>query len=120
MVIDEIIRFSFFAGVIPALAATSLAYANTAKGAPLRALLRDYWLYESGNLDRQFLEADDFPVECLVDVALAGLARLDGFPIDRLDLNLSVRTLCFRNKCRYHLHYDKHPLCGVKEETSGM
>jgi hypothetical protein len=55
-----------------------------------------------------------------VDVALATLERLDGVPLDRADLAMSVRTLCMREKFRYHLHDDKQPQCGVKEERDGM
>jgi hypothetical protein len=69
MVIDQIIRFSFCAGVIPLLAPTSLAYNSTVQGSLLRKLLRDYWMYESGNIDRETLLAEDFPVECLQDIA---------------------------------------------------
>lgn len=123
MVIDEITRFGFDAGVIPLLGPTSLVYTSTAKGSPLRALLRDYWMHESGNIDRETLLADDFPVECLQDIALAMLKKFDEFPqnpFSRNDLALSVRTLCLKDKCRYHLHDDKHPQCGVKEESIGM
>lgn len=120
MAIDEIIRFSGLARVVPPLAATSLAYSSTAEGAPLRALVRDYWMYESGNVERRALSAEDFPVECLQDVILAALDRLDELPLERADLNMSVRTLCLRDKCRYHLHGRQHPQCGVEEERNGM
>jgi hypothetical protein len=123
MVIDEITRFSLNTGVIPLLAPTSLVYNSTAKGSPLRKLLCDYWMYDSGNIDRETLLADDFPVECLQDVALAVLKKFDEFPQNpfiRSDLALSVRTLCLKEKCRYHLHDDKDPQCGVKEQSDGM
>ena len=123
MVIDKITRFGFDAGVIPLLAPTSLVYNSTAKGSPLRALLRDYWMHDSGNIDRETLLADDFPVECLQDIALAVLKKFDEFPqnpFSRHELALSVNTLCLKEKCRYHLHDDKHPQCGVKEERDGM
>ena len=122
-VIDEITRFGFFAGVIPLLTPTSLVYNSTAKGSPLRKLLCDYWMHESGNIDRETLLAEDFPVECLQDIALAVLKKFDEFPqnpFSRHELAFSVRTLCLKNKCRYHLHDDKHPTCGVKEERDGM
>jgi hypothetical protein len=120
MVIDEVIRFSDLARVIPPQAASSLAYTSTAQGAPLRALLRDYWMYKSGNVERLALRADDFSVECLQDVILAALDRLDKLPLERANLNMSVRTLCLRDKCRYHLHDHQHPQCGAKEERNGM
>lgn len=123
MVIDQIIRFSFCAGVIPLLAPTALAYNSTVKGSLLRKLLCDYWMHESGNIDRETLLAEDFPVECLQDIIIAVLEKFNEFPfvpIHRNDLALSVRTLCFRDKCRYHLHDDKHPPCGVKGERDGM
>lgn len=120
MVIDEIVRFSDMARVIPLLAPTSLAYSSTANGASLRKLLRDYWMYESSRVERQELRAEDFPAECLQDIALAALERLDGLPLERADINMSVRALCTRDKCRYHLHDRLHPQCGVKEERGGM
>lgn len=120
MVIDEIVRFGGKAWSIPLLAPTSLAYSTTVKHDPLRALVRDYWMYESSNVERQALRADDFPAECLVDIALATLERFDGVPLDRADLAMSVRTLCLVDKCRYHLHDDKNPQCGVKAERDGL
>lgn len=120
MVIDEIVRFGGKVWGIPLFTPTSLAYASTAKNDPLRAMVRDYWMYKSSNVERQALRADDFPVECLVDVALATLERFDGVPLDRADLAMSVRILCLNDKCQYPLHDDKHPQCGVKEERDGM
>jgi hypothetical protein len=120
IVIDEIVRFSDMARVIPLLVPTSLAYGSTANGASLRKLLRDYWMYESSRVERQELRADGFPAECLQDIALAALERLDGLPLERADINMSVRTLCLREKYRYHLHDRLHPQCGVKEERDGM
>lgn len=123
MVIDEIVSFADEVRCIPLQAPTSLAYASTAEGSPLRALLRDYWVYDSGTVERRVLRADGIPVECLQDVALAVLEKFDEFPQNafvRGDLALSVRTLCVREKCRYHLHDEKHPQCGVKEEGDGV
>jgi hypothetical protein len=120
LAIDEIVRFGDMFKVIPLLGPTSLAYGSTAEDAPLRKLVRDYWMYESSNLERQALRAEEFPVECLQDVALAVLERFDGLPLERADLAMSPRTLCLQGKCRYHLHDDKNPQCGVKVERSGM
>jgi len=120
MVVDEIVRFGDKAGSIPLLGPTSLAYGNTVEGAPLRNLIRDYWMYESSNVERQALRAEEFPVECLQGIALAVLERFDGLPLERADLAMSPRTLCLQDKCRYHLHDDKHPQCGVKVERDGM
>lgn len=99
---------------------TSLAYDSTVEGAPLRKLVRDYWMYESSNVERQALRASDFPVECLQDIALAVLERFDRLPLDRADLAMSPRTLCLRDKCRYPLHDRQHPQCRAKEERDGM
>lgn len=123
LVIDEIVRFADEVRCIPLAGPTSLAYASTVEGSPLRALLRDCWVYDSGNVERPALRADGFPVECLQDVALSVLERFDEFPQNafvRGDLALSVRTLCVREKCRYHLHDENHPQYGVKEERDGV
>lgn len=96
--------------------------ANIASGKIIRSvdLVRDHWMYESGNVKRRAFRVDDFPVECLQDVIIAAFDRLDELPLERADLNMSVRTLCLRDKCRYHLHGRQHPQCGVNEKRDGM
>ena len=65
IVIDEMIRFSSTVKTIPSQGPIALAYGSALKDNPLRSLLRDYWIYESGNANRQVLCAEDFPAECL-------------------------------------------------------
>jgi len=118
-VIDEIIRLSNAAKIIPLHGPTALAYEHTVKGNPLRALLRDYWIYESSITERKILRTNDFPAECLRDITLALLGKFDELPLRPISLNLSLGTLCLRDKCRYHSHDEKHPRCVVKEEHTG-
>jgi hypothetical protein len=119
MVIDEVIRLTNAGKIIPMRGPIVLAYSSTIKDHPLHALIRDYWIYESSNTERRVLRADDFPAECLQDITLALLGKFDEFPLRQFNLNLSVGTLCLRDKCRYHSHDEKHRRCVVKEEHTG-
>jgi hypothetical protein len=118
-VIDEIIRLSSSCKIIPLQGPIVLAYEHTVKGNPLRALIRDSWIHESSITERRILRANDFPAECLQDITLALLGKFDEYPLRRVDLSLSVDTLCVRDRCRYHSHDEKHPRCVVKEDHTG-
>lgn len=106
MVIDEIIRFRETAKVVPVpmQAAISLAYKFTVKNDPLRRLLRDCWVCDPRKTDREVLLADDFPVECLQDIAVASLTSIDEYLSRRWQLHpfTSIRELCGADKCHYH------------------
>lgn len=114
MVVDKIIRTSDSLGFIPTQGPISVAYASTDKGSPLRALLRDYWIYESALIetDSERLRADNFPVECLQDIAIEML-RIVNECAGNFDE--TVKDLCSADVCRYHHHNGLYTRCVVGE-----
>ena len=69
MIMDKLIKFVAQTGEIPKHGPTSLAYNSTADSSPLRALLRDYWVYQIPTDGADHLKANDFPKDFLQDVA---------------------------------------------------
>ena len=107
MVIDELMDFVAKAAQIPRYAPTSLAYNSTAGNNPLRALLRDYWVYQMPTDGADLLKANNFPKDFLRDVAAEFML---------LRLGKATTQDCKRDKCSekclYHQHDDEHPQCG--------
>ena len=118
MVVAEIVRASRLLGCIPTQSPTSLAYASTVEGSPLRRLLRDYWLYESASThtDHERVRAASFPLECLQDIAMEGLRTLE-VPAEYSYVRFkTVKTICAERVCYYHQHDELHPKC-VPEDS---
>jgi hypothetical protein len=112
MALGEIIRSSMLLRVIPMQVPTSLAYASTAKDSPLRTLLRDYWVYESGSTDtdRERLRTAGFPSEFSQDIAIEML-RIVSESEDYDPFDKTVKEIYSDNKCHYHQHDELHPSC---------
>lgn len=114
MVVAEIIRASRVLGCIPTQGLITLAYASTAKGNPLRKLIRDYWICESASTrtDPERLRAADFPSECMQDIAIEMLRTSGEIPTDYHYVHFkTVQTICSEDMCRYHQHDELHPGC---------
>ena len=110
MVIDEIIRFSDVADVVPDSHFWDV-YSRTPRNSPLRILMRDYWMYEMNAMDANPLGG--VPKELMEDILLEFLrikSSEDSATIaDTFKRKLSEDTV--KDKCRYHQHDDKHPRC---------
>jgi hypothetical protein len=106
-VTSEIIRFSYAIETVPTQIPTSLAYAATTAGNPIRKLLRDLWIYDSAGIADGRLRAPGFPLECLQDIATEMLRAVHEAEYVRE----SVRDLCSEEVCRYHQHDEMHPEC---------
>jgi hypothetical protein len=107
MVMDELMDFVAKAAQIPRYTPTSLAYNSTAGSNPLRALLRDYWIYQMPNDGADLLKANNFPKDFLRDVA----AEFMLLRLGKATTQDRKRDKC-PEKCLYHQHDDEHPLCG--------
>ena len=114
MIVGEIMLTSDSFGRIPTHGPVSLAYASTAKGDPLRKLLRDYWIYQSVSTrtDSERLRTADFPAECVQDIAIELLEIADTH-FD--DFAKAFKDLCSDDVCRYHHHSEMHPDCDDAE-----
>lgn len=109
MVIDELVRFVAKTTEVPKQALTSLAYDSTVSSSPLRALLRDYWVYHMPTDGADHLKANDFPKDFLQDVA----TELMLLKLGKATTEDCKRDKC-SDKCLYHQHDDEHPRCGAK------
>lgn len=113
-VIDEIIRARDVLRCIPTKGPITLAYASTAKGSPLRTLLRDFWTNDSTTArahprtDRECLREAGFPLECLQDIAVEalGMVREDDY-----GAYMTVKRIYSAHVCHYHQHDELHPRC---------
>jgi hypothetical protein len=112
-VTSEIIRFSYAIETVPTQIPTSLAYAATAAGNPLRKLLRDFWICDSAGIAKGRLRAAGFPLECLQDIATEMFRAVR----EAGHVRETVRDLCSEEVCRYHQHDELHPECSA-EDTS--
>jgi hypothetical protein len=110
MIIGEIILASDSFGCIPTQGPVSLAYASTAKGDPLRTLLRDFWVYRSASTetDSECLRTAGFPAECVQDIAIE---LLDIAKLHFTDFDKVFKDLCSDDLCHYHNHNAMHPEC---------
>lgn len=106
MIVDELIQFVTHTREIPKHMATSLAYESTARGSPLRMLLRGYWVYRPPISGIEYIETHDFPKDFLQDVA----TELLRFKWNMDKSKGSVRDECPDNY-RYHQHDREHPKC---------
>ena len=109
MIMDELIKFVAQTGEIPKHGPTSLAYNSTADSSPLRALLRDYWVYQIPTDGADHLKANDFPKDFLQDVA----TELMLVKLGKATAEVCKRHVC-SDKCLYHQHDDEHPTCGAQ------
>jgi hypothetical protein len=112
LVISEIIRFSYAIETIPTQIPTSLAYAATVAGNPLRKLLRDLWIYDLDDMAKGRLYAAGFPLECLQDIAIEMLRVVRE---EEEDFRRNVNELCDDEVCRYHQHDEMYPACSGED-----
>ena len=70
IVTAEIIDFSGRMGMLPDSTATNLVYASTASTNPLRALMRDYCVYEAGNVQFAGEMSSKYHTEFFPDVVV--------------------------------------------------
>jgi hypothetical protein len=114
MIVDEIIdyrdvvtklTYGRVTSVNPGGGPTTIAYASTKEGNPLRELLRDFAVTISRRPELKRLQKTGYPIEFFQDVALEKLGeRLQGEPIP----NDAKRR--FYTKCHFHQHDLEHPI----------
>lgn len=113
MVIDEIMRFSDLVHQVPTHTWSDV-YSRTPRQSPLRALMRDYWVYEMIPTVSNPLKglSQDFMEDILLEF-LRVKAKDQNATINKaFRSSLSARTK--DDKCLYHQHDDKHPRCVPK------
>jgi hypothetical protein len=114
VVIDEIMRFSDISGRIPCSDNFNHVYDHTTPHSPLRALMRDFWIYE---MDEEYDQAlDALPKDFMHDVLREFLrVKRDGkHATVKKAFNRDLRADTKANTCFYHQHNDKHRKCRLK------
>ena len=87
IIMDQLIKFVAETGEIPKHGPTSLAYNSSACSNPLRALLRDYWVYHMPTDVADHLKTNNSPKDFLQDVATElMLLKLDKFTTKNVNL----------------------------------
>lgn len=116
--IDEIMRFSDISGRVPCSDNYHHVYDNTMPRSPLRALMRDFWVYE---MDEEYDKAlDALPKDLMQDILREFLrVKRDGRHATvskafNRDLRADTKG---RGRCFYHQHDDKHPRCDPKSRS---
>lgn len=108
MVMDQLVEFIANTNEIPKVAPTSFAYNSTASSNPLRAFLRDCWVYRMPTDGIDHFKTDDFPKDFLQDVATELMCLKQGAATSE-DYEQNKGS----NKCLYHQHDNEHPTCGA-------
>jgi hypothetical protein len=117
LAVDEIMQLSDSLRMLPGNGNYAYVYGHTAPHSPLRKLMRDYWLYETGTTTNS--PVNGLPEEFMKDVMLEFL-RIKGKREGCTVRDAFKRTLSEdlrKDKCRYHQHDEKHPRC-VSEPKS--
>lgn len=119
IVVDEIERFYRVTEAHPGERPITTAYNSTAKGSPLRKLLRNMWFYDTDCESEARFKENVFPNEFLHDVLKLYMSvKVDGtdeienfFSISSNEGNFEEEECDGPTRCRYHQHDDEQPSC---------
>lgn len=114
IVTAEIIDFSGRMGMLPDSTATNLVYASTASTNPLRALMRDYCVYEAGIVQFAGEMSSKSHTELFPDVVVEHV-KIKSKSLESMTtttvktaFDVAVSTI---EKCKYHQHDENFPSC---------
>lgn len=112
-VIDDLIRYSDDCMRIPNDDHVAKAYECTSTADPLRKLMTDhYFLSEAGRKSTEQLDLEAMPQALYRDVAVSFWKAKHEMPGgERKFLYTCVSGWLHEDRCRYHQHNERHPVC---------
>jgi hypothetical protein len=118
MVMDRLVCYSDEVELVPGSKYAKMVYKSTARGSPLRAVLRDYVIHESSSQYFEYDKPSNFPRQFLTDIALGYLEikRLNESKPATVDgaFRVNVSTMA---RCHYHIHNSAVPCCEPSQST---
>lgn len=102
MIIDEIVRFSDAADLVPTQTPVTMVYTFTKPFGALRQLMVDLWTYARHVKHVERIRTGAFPEEFVQEITidLFYAVRTE----DRAELDVTVKDRCSEHPCQYHTH----------------
>jgi hypothetical protein len=112
LITDEIVAYSDQASLIPDGVVIDLAYSSTVSTSPLRALMRDYFVFEADEIhvdeDIQSKHHTEFFRDIITEYMKVKKRNVESATTVKSALDMAVSDIA---KCKYHQHDNNVPRC---------